>query len=133
MDVQAQTEAFLQDLEALQAGTANLEPAQPAQDPTPGAAVAVQTATQNGAAAGDAPQEAQNGAEEGRRKKRNRWGPTALPVGDAQTPGEAQAEPPKRKRKSRWEEPDNTTAMVLANIPKEITLSGGIKVRGAAS
>ena len=37
-------------------------------------------------------------------------------------------QPPTRKRKSRWEEPSPSTAVALVNVPKEITLPGGIKV-----
>lgn len=33
-----------------------------------------------------------------------------------------------RKKKSRWEEPAPSTAVALVNVPKEITLPGGIKV-----
>lgn len=36
---------------------------------------------------------------------------------------------PKRKRKSRWEEPEQVDKSIVAVMPKEIVLPGGIKVR----
>lgn len=38
-----------------------------------------------------------------------------------------------RKKKSRWEEPSPSTAVALVNVPKEITLPGGIKVVAQAA
>ena len=69
------------------------------------------------------------------RKRRNRWGPAgtddaAQAASQATTSGQPEGEAPKRKRKSRWEEPDASKELsVVSNMPKEITLPGGIKVR----
>lgn len=66
------------------------------------------------------------------RKRRNRWGapggPTCGPDGGQEVAMHSSGRTPNRKRKSRWEDPAPTSSLVLANVPKEITLPGGIKV-----
>lgn len=63
------------------------------------------------------------------RRKRNRWGPS--PASDGQKDGEGENKPAVKKRRSRWEEvPETSTDTTLALVPKEITIAGGIRVRG---
>lgn len=73
--------------------------------------------------------------------RRHKWGP---PMDEGKTEGGDEAGERKKKRRSRWEESDKPcTAIVVAapagsvigsfTFPKEVTLSGGIKVRAARS
>ena len=85
-------------------------------------------------------------------KLRHRWGPvigpdglpipgTAPPPREEPEPSEAdKKEERKKKRKSRWEEPETCTAMiavqpggaiVTGTFPKELMLTGGLRVRPA--
>ena len=87
----------------------------------------------------DGAQQAEDSAAEGRRKRRNRWGNPSGAEGaepaTAAAPADGTPEPTdgtgKRKRRSRWEEPEPSTDLsVASNVPKELVLPGGIKVRG---
>ena len=59
------------------------------------------------------------------RKRKQRWGPPIAPEGK---PAEAANGQP-RKRKSRWESAEtNTNRALVTTIPREVTISGGMKV-----
>jgi hypothetical protein len=86
-------------------------------------------------AAADAAGEGTGGEEP--RKRRHKWGP---PAGGEFAEGEGGDGPKKKKRKSRWETSDELVVVpakgsgaiiIPGNIPKEVTICGGIKVGGA--
>ena len=160
-DVAAEAEAFLQSMQE-QAGaepTATLAdaPLNPsaadliaqaqAAAASFSAQIAEQSQQQNGIQQQQAPdptpppadgaqQAPEEGATEGRRKRRNRWGnPSGAEATEAAT-AEANGTPEaaegtgKKKRRSRWEDPDeNKDLSVASHVPKELVLPGGIKVR----
>lgn len=76
------------------------------------------------------------GGEEEPRKRRHKWGP---PAGGEFAEGEGGDGPKKKKRKSRWETSDELVVVpakgsgaiiIPGQIPKEVTICGGIKVGG---
>ena len=100
---------------------------------TPATANGTVEHTANGSA-----QPPEEGATEGRRKRRNRWGNPSGAEGTDTAAAQAGGTPEategggKKKRRSRWEDPDeNKDLSLTSHVPKELMLPGGIKVRGS--